>query len=204
MHTRLTDYLICPECDSELGLILLAERVESQRVLEGQLGCPACRTQFRVSDGLADFTGEDSTGGDPVRGTVVHDRDALELAALLGVTEGPAMLALIGEWRAAPKQLAAVVPDAEIIVLQASRVPVAGEPNVSRLRVGQRLPLREASVRGVAVAGTAVAQLSEAARICRLAARIVLFDVQAEPQLAEHGLRVLAQQGSTVVAVRER
>lgn len=200
MHIRLTDYLACPRCQSELGLILLAERVENQRVLEGQLGCPSCRTQFRISDGIADF-GDQGAAED----AVADEGEALALAALLGVTEGPAMLALVGEWRAAPSQLAAVVPEVEVIVLQTSRAQHADDAHVSRLRAGRRLPLREAAVQGVAVAGAAFALLSEAARICRLAARVVLFDTEAAPeQLAEHGLRVLAQQGRTVVAVRER
>jgi uncharacterized protein YbaR (Trm112 family) len=200
MHIRLTDYLICPRCESELGLILLAERVENQRVHSGQLGCPSCRTQFRVDDGIADFSEAESIAEDDT-----DHEDALALAALLGVTEGPAMLALIGEWRATPAQLAAVIADVEVIVLQASRTQVAGESNVSRLRAGHRLPLRAAAVQGVVVGGAAAAWLSEAARICRLAARVVLLDADVAPQqLAEHGLRVLAQQGRTMVAVRER
>ena len=81
-------------------------------------------------------------------------------------------------------------------------VQAPGDTNVSRMRVGRRLPLRAAAVHGVAVARATM--LSEAARVCRLAARVVLYDNDgAPPQLAEHGLRVLAQQGSTTVAVRE-
>lgn len=199
MNLRLTDYLMCPRCRSELGLILLADRVAEQRVQEGQLGCPNCRAQFQVHRGVADFQ-----GGDPTVAASVREHDATTLAALMGVTEGPAMVLLIGEWGETPARISALVPDVEVIVHQQSVSGSVGR-GVSRLRGGEHIALRDASMRAVVLTGDAPVTVSEAARVCRLAARLVLLggsDAQVAA-LSANGLRVLAAQGETVVAVRE-
>ena len=38
MHILLTDLLFCPRCGPQHGLILLANRLEERRVLDGWLG----------------------------------------------------------------------------------------------------------------------------------------------------------------------
>ncbi len=66
MDLRLTDLLACPRCGPPHGLVLLADRVEDRRVLEGVLGCPNCRGRWTVRAGLADLRmpGE-AAGGAP-------------------------------------------------------------------------------------------------------------------------------------------
>ena len=44
MHILLTDTLTCPRCGPDFGLILLAERIEGRRVMDGHLGCANCRS----------------------------------------------------------------------------------------------------------------------------------------------------------------
>ena len=55
MHLLLTDRLTCPRCGPEFGLVLLADRLEDRRVLEGALGCPNCRDRYPVRDGFGDL-----------------------------------------------------------------------------------------------------------------------------------------------------
>src|SRR5512142_2083643 len=55
MDLRLTDLLACPRCGPPHGLVLLADRVEDRRVLEGLLGCPNCGGRYPVRAGLADL-----------------------------------------------------------------------------------------------------------------------------------------------------
>ena len=52
MHIVLTDVLTCPRCGPSFPLILLANRVENRRVLDGVLGCANCREKYPVQDGL--------------------------------------------------------------------------------------------------------------------------------------------------------
>lgn len=55
MHLFLTDRLACPRCGPGFGLILFADVVRDQRVLEGELGCSNCREQYPVREGFGDF-----------------------------------------------------------------------------------------------------------------------------------------------------
>ena len=49
MHILLTDVVTCPRCGPEFGLILLADRFEERRVMQGRLGCPNCREEYEPS-----------------------------------------------------------------------------------------------------------------------------------------------------------
>jgi hypothetical protein len=200
VHLQLTDQLTCPRCGPKFGLILLAERVEGRRVFDGRLGCAKCRSNFVVKDGVAELL-----AGEPV---AVADDVATEperLSALLGVTEGPAMLLLLGAYDAVAERIAARLADVELIVAHGGMQPGAENVGVSRLRIGSVVPLRDRGMRGVAVAnGSTSALVREAARVCALAARVVVTNISDElrAELPQLGLHVLAEQGETLVAVR--
>ncbi|HET9440833.1 MAG TPA: Trm112 family protein [Longimicrobiales bacterium] len=200
MKLRLTDQLTCPRCRSDVGLILLAERVEDRRVLEGQLGCPGCRSRFRVHEGIAEFAEE--TAGVPAPAAPT---EAVRLAAMLGVAAGPGMLLLLGEWTDSAAQIAALLEDVEVVVAQRTRAEHILAPDVSRLHIAEQIPLRSASMHAVAVAAPMLHMLPEAVRVTRLAARVVLLGVTSAmaQTLDVHGLRVLAAQEEVVVAVRQ-
>ena len=145
--------------------------------------------------------------GEPTHRAHGSDLDADRLAALLGVTEGPATLLLLGAFESAARQLAASLPDVELVVAHDSVRAGEHESGVSRLRIGDVVPLRNGGMRGVAVAsGGATALVREAARVCALAARVVVTNVTADvrAKLPELGLHVLAEQADTLVAVRHR
>lgn len=198
MNLLLTDHLICPRCPAESGLILLAERVQGRRVQEGRLGCPACRAQYVVSDGVADFADREGAREDEAA-------DALKLAALLGITEGPAMLLLLGGYEEVAPVLAGMVQNVEVVVANASPKRGAEASAVSVLRIADQLPLRAGSMRGVVVAGSALHLVAEAARVCALAARIIVSRARAEERvlLQELGMHIALAQDDTLLAVRQ-
>jgi uncharacterized protein YbaR (Trm112 family) len=200
MNLLLTDHLTCPRCKAGAGLILLAEQVAGRRVLAGQLGCPNCREQYPVRAGAVDFA-KTAAAASAVEG---EEGDAPLLAALLGVTEGPAMLLMLGDFEAAARGVAALVPEVEVVVASAELGEVVDEPGVSVLRVAQTLPLYDGSMRGVVVAGSALQLLAEAARVCALAARVVLLNATTEVRsaLESLGLQRMSEQGNIMVAVR--
>jgi uncharacterized protein YbaR (Trm112 family) len=204
MHILLTDVLTCPRCGPEFGLILLADRIENRRVLEGWLGCANCRERFRVEQGFADLRfgaldphvhGEESSSA----------ADALKIAALFGITEGPGLLLMTGPGAAHAAVIADLIPGLEIIAVWA---PLAAEPEragISRLTAAHVLPIRNASMRGVALTAPRTdAEIVEAARVVAYRARVVIASgtSQVAEQLTQHGLRVLAQDESTTVAER--
>ena len=200
MHLLLTDLLSCPKCGPESGLILLAERVEARRVYSGKLGCPACHSQYEVRGGVADLKVEDASN--PPRDVAI---EVDKLAALLGVSEGPAMLLLVGVHEAEAEALADMLQEVEVLVAHDDVKPGVERMGVSRLRVGTMMPLHDRAMRGVAISdGSTLSVVMEAARVCGIAARLVVQDASNEVRawLGANGLRILAEQGQILVAVR--
>lgn len=204
MHILLTDVLTCPRCGPELGLILLADRIENRRVLEGWLGCANCRERFRVEHGFADLRfgalQPDVHGAEPSTAA-----DALKIAALLGITEGSGLVLISGSGAAHAAVIADLIPGLEMVAVWA---PLAAEPEragISRLAAAHVLPIRSASMRGVALTEPpAAADIAEAARVTAPRSRVVVTSSAADvaEQLTQHGLRILAQDESTTVAER--
>jgi uncharacterized protein YbaR (Trm112 family) len=200
MLLSLTDQLACPRCGAGYGLVLLADRVEGRRVYDGKLGCARCRQEYPVRAGVADLMVDAPTTTTPDVGISADD-----LGALLGVAEGPALVLLLGAFERVAQQMAELVQDVEFIVGHAGVAPGDERIGVSRLRIGNVVPLRDRAVRGVAVAdGAVLALVREAVRVCGLAARVVITNASGEVRtvLPQLGLHVLAEQGATLVAVR--
>jgi uncharacterized protein YbaR (Trm112 family) len=208
MHLRLTDRLTCPRCGPRFGLILLADRVRDQQVLEGRLGCSNCRDVFPVHEGFGDLRA-------PPRGPLAPGRaggpgpvDAAEterVTALLGVPEGPGTLALAGAVSRYAAGVAAAVEGVEVVAVDADLARWPEAPRVSRMVARPGLPFFDRTLRGVAVDGALGARwLGEAARVVAPLARVVVVAATegAARTLEEAGLRVLAAEAGTVVAAR--
>jgi uncharacterized protein YbaR (Trm112 family) len=207
MHILLTDILSCPRCGPEFGLVLLADRVEERRVLEGRLGCPNCREQYPVRGGELDVrvaaeTVADSGGSSEV--DAVDDAGAaVRLAALLGLADARGTVLVAGPGAALAAEVAALVPELEVVALAAE--PGEGEerPGVSRVAAGSGLPFRGRTLRGVALTGGAdPALLAEAVRMLQPGARLVVERAPAGTAelLAGLGAQVMLEQEGTVVA----
>lgn len=200
MHILLTDILTCPRCGPGFGLILLADRVEDRRVRTGLLGCSNCREKYPIRDGAVDF------GATPERVEPRVDSSAAErLAALLGVTRGPAFLLLAGPAAGHAAALADMLDDVEVLTIDAVAESDDG-PGINRILArGPRLPIASAKIAGVALTGPAAdALLDEGARAVSPVGRLVLDPAppDAAERLVRHGMRIAAQQDGTAVAVR--
>src|SRR5690349_20672112 len=93
MHILLTDVLCCPRCGPAFGLILLADRIEDRRVLQGRLGCANFREQYPISKGVVDLSAGAAGRSTPAEAGIDA---AVRIAALLGVERGPAYVLLAG------------------------------------------------------------------------------------------------------------
>lgn len=202
MHILLTDILTCPRCGPAFGLILLADRTAQRRVLEGTLGCPKCSAHYPVRDGAAHCGGEPTQpAGEP------SAEAAIRLAALIGLAQGSRYALLIGPAAAQASALAALLDGLEVIAVgepgeEGAAVSAAG---VNPLGIGDRLPLTNARVAGVALTGARMSPLlEEGARVLAPLGRLLLDPAppDAVDRLRVLGLRIIARDGAAAVAAR--
>lgn len=204
MNVSLSDLLTCPRCGPTHGLILLPMEVVDRRVRSGVLGCANCRERYRVEEYVADLrtAGERApafVASPGPRSEAERDEAAVRLAALLGLADASGSVLLAGPAAVHAAGVAKLVPDVTVMAVDA---PVAD--NISCLRVDTALPLRSGSLAGVALTGGRAALLEEGARLLGSAGRLLLDPVPADARsrLAGGGVRVVAEEAGTLVAVR--
>lgn len=208
MHLLLTDRLACPRCGPRFGLVLLAERMRERRVLEGVLGCPNCRDAFPVRDGFGDLRPPPRTAL-PEPGPPEPDTDtgeAMRLAALLGITEGPGHALVVGPASVHAAGIASLVDGLELVAVGADLRRDEEREGVSRLVAGPDLPFFDASLRGAVLSGDEVERyFHEAVRAVGPPGRIVVTGAgPADLRRVEAaGLEVLLHEGDVLVAARE-
>jgi uncharacterized protein YbaR (Trm112 family) len=219
MHLLLTDRLSCPRCGPEFGLILLAHEVRDRRILSGDFGCANCRETYPVEDGFGDLrappraplaelleekgvSSPDPPGGSPSgRG----DEEALRLAALMGVTQGPGTLLLEGPAASHAGAVAGRVGGVEVVALSPALRWDPEAEGVSRMVAGPGLPFFSASLRAVLLSGRAEDRtLDESARVLIPGGRVVVLDAPPGTggRLEGAGIRIVLEQEGVLVGER--
>jgi uncharacterized protein YbaR (Trm112 family) len=205
MYLVLTDVLTCPRCGPEQGLIVLADRMEGRRILEGALGCPICESKYPIRRGLADMRTTDLAAPEP--GRPGSGFEAMRNAALLGIAQGPAIAVMLGVTNEAAAEVAAIVPGLEIVTVTSDAAEGVEQPGVSRLVTNAALPLRGSSVRAALIETGVFEEIArDVVRVLAIGGRLVFPAGQPRfEELVEDGvLRVLARDASHVVTVRVR
>ena len=208
MHLLLTDRLSCARCGPEFGLILLADQMRDRRVLEGVLGCPNCRDRYPIAGGFGDLRAPPRR--ELPRGLAGAPGERLSeegerLPALLGLTQGPGTLLLVGGPAAHGAIVGSLLDDVQVVGLDADLVAWPEEPEWSRIVGGPGLPFFSRTLRGVVADGRlGRTWIEEAARVAAPKSRVVI--VQAPPAapgwLRDTGLEIMAEEPGTVVAAR--
>jgi uncharacterized protein YbaR (Trm112 family) len=205
LEVLLTERLVCPRCGPPFGLVLLAQRVTERRVLEGSLGCPNCRERFPVSEGFADLRPppRDDLAEAAASASAPDPNETFRLAALLGITSGPARVLLLGSAMAHAQALVGLIPELEAVLVGPARLAGPEQPGISRLAGGFRMPFQSMALQGAVVGGAAdVAPLAEVARVVAPGGRIVLQEAPGGGREAVEaaGLQVLLEQAGILVA----
>lgn len=201
MLLDIVDVLRCPARHEETWLVASAERWSGRHVVAGKLGCPVCRAEYPIRDGVADF----APGGRATRAPsdVVAARPderppgeapALRLAAQLGLIDPGGVVLLTGIYGRHADALADTVESRLIVLNSASRVQAAA----SEIRLADALPFASASVRAIAFdpAALPAALLDSAVRLLRAEGRLVAPVGLAVPP----GVRELARDEAEWVA----
>lgn len=216
MDVSLSDLLICPRCGPTYGLILLPHDASDRRVRTGVLGCANCRQRYTIGDGIADLRpdgpeagagpAEPADGVGEARGAEGwHDGDepAVRLAGLMDLSEARGTVLVAGPAAVHAPALTALLEGAQL-VSAGGGAPGAGGPAVSVMRLGNVLPFRSGSLRGVTLTGPFAALLEEGARVLGRRGHLVLDPAPAgaRERLERMALRVLAEEGRVLVAGR--
>lgn len=209
MNVLLTDRLTCPRCGPAFGLILLADRVEERRVLEGLLGCPNCREKYPVRGGFGDLRAPPRTPLEHEDAPALDEPDpegTVRLAALLGVARGPGHVLLVGAPAGHAEALAEMLEEVEVVAVHAGLHGRGEVAAVSRIAARPGLPFYDRMIRGAALDGAAAgAMLDEAVRVVGPGGRVVVREPSPEvrERLAGAGLSPVLDEDGTVVVARE-
>ena len=139
----------------------------------------------------------------------------MEVAALLGLTDGPGSVALIGDMAGHATALAGLVPGVEFIGIAPGLRGWEEAEGVSRLTAGASLPFSDRSLRGVGLFAEGEPRMAgepsmagELARVVASDGRIAVWGAvpvsvrEWEKALRSEGLDVLASEETAVVVRR--
>ena len=205
MHILLTDVVTCPRCGPEFGLIVLADRLEERRVLEGSLGCSNCREEYPIHGGIADLRLRPAESVDGSSGPTPHadPERGYRLAALLGVTGPAGPVVVVSRDPDLVAEVQRHLPDAGVLGVSPTPPPAGAGVGMGWLLSDGRLPFRGRSLGGVALAsGDPLPVLDEALRTLSRGARVVVDPAPAgtAAALLREGADLLLEQGGVAVA----
>jgi uncharacterized protein YbaR (Trm112 family) len=159
MHIELTEMLRCPEPHQEDVLVLSTGEMLGRMVRFGILGCPVCRKEYPIAQGIVDFTGRGEQGAGsgkaaamPAPRSPLRAPDPQTLQALLELSGPGGYVALVGAAARHAVGLAGLMPGIHFIGINAPPPPDVEElPVLSLLRSEEKIPLRQSIARGVVV-----------------------------------------------------
>jgi uncharacterized protein YbaR (Trm112 family) len=146
VHPFFLDHLQCPAPHAPGPLVAAADRRRDRALLDGTLGCPLCRRDFPVRDGIARF------GDEPAPKPVLEPADdeaLMRLGAMLDLVTPGGGVALAPAWAPLAAPLAHL-QDVQVLQAAPPSALVMGE-GLSGIDGTRSLPLAPGTLRGVAL-----------------------------------------------------
>jgi len=226
LFIELTEILRCPRDHAESYVVAAPIAMDGRRIVRGVIGCPECKAEFPIVDGVAYFVEEardeprePAGGGAVVEGkddgtparpaarpgaqprSPMPDYDAAALIAFLSLDGPGGYAALVGRAARFGPEVAALLPGVHIVAVN----PPAGVgplPTLSLLASARRLPFKSATLRAVALGADHAAGpwLGDAVRVLLPGLRLVVEDERASPE----GVSELARGAGLLVATKDR
>ena len=185
MLLDLSESMACPRCGPPQGIIVLVERMEGRRVLDGRLDCPNCEARFVLRDGVVEF---DVAPDSDLRTPPADPEDAVTVAALLGIQHGRGLIVVDSGLGQAAEQLSALCGGCEVVRLEPLGLPSDPDRSAEGGAEGGRgevtpllgvpagsIPLLSGKAVGVAVEGGDPDILAEAARVLVPGGRVAVI-----------------------------
>ncbi len=152
MFIELTDHLRCPADHPESFLVLIPDEMTGRCVRGGTLGCPVCRREYRIEEGVVVFGRAGGQVGRRAGASSEIARDqvtAAAVAAFLGL-EGPGgYVALVGDAAWYAYELTGLLPGVHLAIVNPP-FEATESPGLSTLRA-EALPIKSGSMRGVVI-----------------------------------------------------
>jgi uncharacterized protein YbaR (Trm112 family) len=201
MHIELMEMLRCPAAHAEGFLVLSTGEMVGRMVRSGIVGCPVCRKEYLVEDGVVEFGATGKGKGEAGRGAASSPATLQALQALLELSGPGGYVVLLGSATRHAAGLATLMGGIHFVGINA---PAGTDelPTLSLLRAGERIPLRKAMARGVIVGaevgsgGEKGSWVAEAQRVLLRGRRLVMESETAT--LPEGTKRLAAGQGMVV------
>lgn len=200
MFIEIVDALRCPNAHEESWLVVAATKLEARHIIEGVLGCPVCRSEYPVRDGIADFRGavDDTASDSRTHSALLTLPPAEQLAAMMNLADSLGFAVLMGRWGERAGALLDLV-DCPPLLLVNPPADVSMQPGLSGIRCGATLPLAVGAARAVAIESVEPARIASAVNVTRTGGRIVAPADAPVPS----GARELARDATVWVAERE-
>ena len=200
MFIELTEILRCPRDHPESYMVAAPIVMDGRRIVRGVVGCPECKAEFPVVDGVAYFAERPGPPAEQGPAAASPPYDAAALLAFLNLSGPGGYAVLAGSAARFGPALVAAVPGVHFVAVNPPLPPgVAPGPALSVL-VADMLPFKSASVRAVALGADCCAGAwpAEAARILLPGLRLAVEDERASPD----GVSELARGGGLFVGER--
>jgi len=175
---ELTEILRCPRGHPESYLVSAPIVMDGRRIVRGVIGCPECRAEFPVVDGVAYFGERPRPASAPA---AAPSYDAAALSAFLNLSGPGGYAVLVGTAARFGVALGGAVPGVHFVAVNPPPGVNAG-PTLSLLVAGT-LPFKTSSVRAVALGAdhASGAWPAEAVRILLPGLRLAVEDERASP-----------------------
>jgi len=184
MFIELADPLRRIEPHEDTWLVASVFRMDGRHIVEGVLGCPVCRRQYPIRNGIGWFAESPDAVATRVRtpAVAVSSDVVARAAALLGLSDAGGIIVLGGHWVDCAEALGELGP-AHVVLVDATPAPESAE-ETSGLVVGDRLPFATGALRGVALSGDSarVSRVTSAAELLRPRGRLVAPTTAAVPE----------------------
>lgn len=174
MFIELVEFLRCPSAHEETYLVLVPEEMVGRDVTRGSIGCPRCRSEYPIVDGIVEFGEPGGCEGASDFGGTMPDPRVVQ--ALLGLASPGGYVALVGSAARFAPQLAELMGGVHFVGVNPP-LGVEASPVLSPLRATRSIPVRSAAMRGVVVGMEHVRTpwLEEGVRVLLNRQRLVLL-----------------------------
>jgi uncharacterized protein YbaR (Trm112 family) len=169
MFIELVDALRCPVPHEESWLVAAASRMEARHIVDGTLGCPVCKAEYPIRDGVVDF--RRGAGQPPAEDAPASPEIAVRLAAMLDLSDAQGFAVLLGSWGSQAAELTAIVETPLILIDPADGT--TGSPGISVVRCDGEIPLAAGAARAMAIDVDSAARIASAVRATRQRGRVL-------------------------------